>query len=1051
VALLLARTHYSLLTAPCPPSALCEEAARRGHAHLALADANGLYGLWPFARAAARVGLQALFGSELVAPAGRLVALAQDHAGYRSLCSLLSERNGVGGEVPFDLPRACERHAAGLWFLCGDLELLPTLAARLPADRLLVPLPPRAAPGESDGASPSLPAGRKLPDPAPYWPRAQLVAAARDLGLRLCAVRDVWFARPEDRALHRLFLAVKWNRGLRGGEPDGDLRGIAQAPAAAHLPAGVAGDDHDDHPEALAVADEVRASCTLAFPERAPPIFPPVALPPGVAADARLRQLVEAGVQRRYGPAGAAALAAARARAERELAVIAGMGFASYFLAVVAIAGLARARGIPFLGRGSAAGSLVAYCLSLTDADPLRHELLFERFLNPARGDLPDIDLDFCWRRRDELIDAVYAHFGRDRVARIATYATCGPRAAYQEAAKVLGLPVAEAARRSKLLPWHARPGFDFAAVVAGTPGFWRRGPDAGAALPPARERLLLAAAQRLLEAPRHLGVHPGGVVITPGPVCEHAPLERAAKGVVVTQYDMHCVEALGLVKIDLLGNRALTIVHDTVALLRPQGVAVPDLERIAEDEPRTAALVRSGGTLGCFQIESPAMRTLLQQLDAATQERVIQAIALVRPGPAASGMKAAFVRRARGLEPVDAAHPLLAAAFADTFGVMLYQEDVIRAAMAIAGVDAAAGDALRRRFGAPGRGAAADDAFVAAGLRRGLPRRAIEQAWAEMARFGAYSFCKAHAVSYGRLAWRCAYLKAHWPAAFLAALLRNEAGYFAPGVYAEEAKRLDIALQPPCVQHGHGEHELLSLRAIRIGLRHVHGVSVRTVAAIAAARAAAGPFRSFDDFLQRVPARRDELAALVRVGACDAFGASRPELLWRLHIAGTPQGQRAAAQAAAARTALFADAVAPPPVAWPPLPDFDQDRRAADELDLLGFTLGRHPVDVAQRRGGLRVPPHCVPCGRLGARPGAVVLVCGFAVALRGHRSGQGDMGFVTLEDGTGIVEATLFPAVWRRCGGVLQGRGPYVLKGVVEERLGGIGLRVLDVARAH
>lgn len=1051
MALLLARTWYSLLTAPCSPRALCEEAARRGQPHLALADANGLYGLLPFAREAARVGLHALFGCELVAPAGRLVALAQDRAGYRSLCALLSERHGVAGEATFDLPRACERHATGLWFLCSDPRVLPTLAARLSPSRLLVALPPRAAHRESSGAPLALPAGRKLPDPAPHWPRCQLVAAARDLGLRLCAVRDVWFARAEDRALHWLFLAVKWNRGLRGGEPDGDLRGIAQAPAAAHLPAGVADDDHDDHPEALAVAEEVRASCTLAFPEQSPPIFPPVALPPGITADARLRQLVDAGLRRRYAAADDAVLAAARARAERELAVIAGMGFAPYFLAVVAIAELARVRGIPFLGRGSAAGSLVAYCLSLTDADPLRHGLLFERFLNPARGDLPDIDLDFCWRRRDELIDAVYEHFGRDCVARIATYVTCGPRAAYQEAAKVLGLPAAEAARRSKRLPWHARPGFDFAAVVADTPGFWRRGPDAGTALPPARERLLLAAAQRLLEAPRHLGVHPGGVVITPGPVCAHAPLERAAKGVVVTQYDMHFIEGLGMVKIDLLGNRALTIVHDCTALLQQHGVTVPDLGQLTEDEPRTAALVRRGGTLGCFQIESPAMRTLLQQLAADTQERVIQAIALVRPGPAASGMKEAFVRRARGLEPVAAAHPLLAAVFADTFGIMLYQEDVIRAAMAVAGVDATAGDSLRRRFGALGPGAAADDAFVAAGLRRGLPRPAIEQIWAEMARFGAYSFCKAHAVSYGRLAWRCAYLKAHWPAAFLTALLRNEAGYFAPGVYAEEAKRLDIALLPPCAQHGQGEHELLSARAIRIGLRHVRGVSARTVAAIAAARAAAGPFRSFDDFLQRVRARRDELAALIRVGACDAFGASRPELLWRLHLAGTPQGRRAAAQAAAAaRGALFAEAVAPVPIAWPPLPDFDDERRAAAELELLGFTLGRHPIDAAQRRGALRVPPHCVPCGRLASQPGAVVLVCGFAVALRGHRSGQGGMGFVTLEDGTGLVEATLFPAVWRRCGGVLQGRGPYVVKGVVEERLGGLGLRVLDIVRA-
>jgi len=1060
VVLLLARTHYSLLTAPCAPRELCEEAVRCRHSHLVLADTNGLYGLLPFAREAARVGLQAVFGCELVTPSARLVVIARDRAGYRSLCALIGERNGIGGEMPFDLPRACERHAEGLWFLCGDLRLLPALAARVPPDRLLVMLPPRFAPAANapppavEGGIEEPGTGRKLPDPSRPWPRHQLVAVARDLELRSCAVHDVWFARAEERAQHRLFLAVKWNRGLRGGDPDADLHGIVQAGASAHLSAALdAG--HDDHPEALAVAAEVLASCTLSFPDRAAPIFPPITLPAGVSADARLRELVVAGLARRYHDT---ERTAAASRAERELAVIAGMGFAPYFLAVVAIADLARAREIPFLGRGSAADSLVAYCLGLTDADPIRHGLLFERFLNPARGDLPDIDLDFCWRRRDELVDAVYEHFGRDHVARIATFVTCGPRAAYQEAAKVLGLPVAEAARRSKLLPWHARPDLDLAAVVEGTPGFWqhgkrRSGLDDGDALPPERERLLLAAAQRLLAAPRHLGVHPGGVVITPEAIRTHAPLERAAKGVVVTQYDMHFVEGLGMVKIDLLGNRALTIVQDCTAMLRRHGVPVPDLERVAEDDARTAALVKSGGTLGCFQVESPAMRSLLQQMAAGTQERVIQAIALVRPGPASSGMKEAFVRRARGLEPVATAHPLLAEVFADTFGIMLYQEDVIRAAMAVAGLDATAGDTLRRQLGktGPRTPAAEADAFVVAGLRRGLPRAAIELVWAEMARFAGYSFCKAHAVSYGRLAWRCVFLKARWPAAFLAALLRNDAGYFAPGVYAEEAKRLGVRLHAPCVQQGQGEHELLSANAIRIGMAHVHGVSARTVGAIATARAAGGPFRSLSDFLQRVRCARDEAENLILVGALDALGTSRPELLWRLQVASTPRGQRAAAQEAdAARGALFAEAIQPRAVEWPTLPEFGEEQRAAAELDLLGFTLGRHAVDVAWRRGALPVLAHCVPCGRVAAELGKVVRVCGFAVAMRGHRNAQGGMCFVTIEDGTGIVEATMFHATWMRCGGILQGRGPYVVKGVVEERLGGVGLRVLDVELA-
>ncbi len=1060
VVLLLARTHYSLLTAPASPRALCEEAARRGLDHLVLADTNALYGLLPFAREAARVGLAAVFGCELEHDGRRLVAIARDRTGYASLCSLLSERNGVGAAgARFDLAPACERHAAGLSFLCGDPGLLPSLAVRLPPGALHVPLPPRGA--IACEAPPLRDAGthRKRPDPGPRAPRSLLRQVAADLDLHLVAVRDVWFPTEADHALHELFLAVKWNRGWRGSSVD--LAGIVTADRTAHLPTGeqlAAG--HADAPDAVAAARDLLARCTLSFPERAPPVFPPVDLPDGVSAAQHLRGLVAAGLRRRYGDRGQDPPAAARARCDHELAVIEQMGFPPYFLAVHTIADLARARDIPFVGRGSAGGSLVAYCLGLTEADPLRYGLLFERFLNPGRSDLPDIDLDFCWRRRDELLAAVYAHFGAEHVAMIATYNTCGPRAAYQEAAKALGVPPDEAARRSKLLPWHARPDVDLAEVVATTPGFWRRGGKASAepdgdVLPAERERLLLAAAQQLLHAPRHLSVHPGGVVITPQPMRGFAPLERAAKGVVVTQYDMHFVEGLGLVKIDLLGNRALSIVHDCVQMLRSHGVQVPDLAQIPEDDPRCAHLLRTGGTLGCFQVESPAMRTLLMQMAAGTQDRVIQAVALVRPGPAASGMRDAFVRRARGQEPVVAAHPLLAEVFADTFGIMLYQEDVIRAAMTVAGVDATAGDGLRRQLGKRGAGDDAGDLdrFVVAGLRRGLPRPALLQVWREMARFAGYSFCKAHAVTYGRIAYRCVYLKARWPAAFLAAMLRNEAGYFAPGVYAEEAKRLGAVLLPPCVQQGGAQYELAAPAAIRVGLAVVRGLGERTVEAILSARRAGGAFRSFDDFLLRVRPARDEAENLILAGALDGFGISRPELLWRLQVATTPQGQAVRARAASAvRDSLFADALAPRAIDYPALPEFDEARRTADELHLLGFALGSHPVDVLWRRGELPKVAGGVPCGRLGDHVGQRVAVCGFAVAFRGHRvqggAEAGQMLFVTIEDGTGIVEATLFPKVYQQCGGVLQGRGPFVVRGVVEERLGGLGLRVVAVA---
>ena len=1080
--LLLSRTHYSLLTAPASPQALCEEAVRLGLTHLVLTDTNGLYGLYPFAQAARRVGLQAVFGCELVHRGRRLTLIAQDERGYGSLCSLLSAFHGVGpgrsgsrasgsssSSSEFDLVRACERYAKGLWFICGDPRLLPELSVRVPRERLLVALPQRPPGGEPAcdpasasmaSAGPRMQRGRKLPDPGCPWPRRMLRDIARDLELSLCAVRDVWFAAPQDHALHQLFLAVKWNRSLRGGDPAKDLRGIGVASPDAHLPSQEqlhAG--HEEDAGAVAMAQQVLDSCTLSFVDRAKPIFPPVSLPSGETAEASLRQLVLTGLQHRYGKPGQAAIA----RCEHELSVINSMGFAPYFLAVHQIVELARARDIPFVGRGSAADSLVAHCLGMTDADPLRYGLLFERFLNPGRSDLPDIDLDFCWRRRDELIEAVYEHFGHDHVAMIATYNTCGPRSAYQEAAKVLGLPPAEAVRRSKRLPWHGKAGLNLAEIAAETPGFWCEGQRVGDRsnsgsvhdskhLPPEREQLLLSLAQQLLSAPRHLGVHPGGIVITPEPIATYAPLERAAKGVVVTQYDMHFVEGLGMVKIDLLGNRALSIVHDCVTMLQAHGVVVPDLHAIPEDDARTAKLLSSGGTLGCFQVESPAMRTLLQQMGAKTMDRVIQAVALVRPGPAAAGMKDTFIRRARGLEPVTAAHPLLREVFADTFGIMLYQEDVIRAAMAVAGLDATEGDVLRRDLGKRGRSHALRDeadAFVVAGLRRGLPRAAIEQVWAEMARFAAYSFCKAHSVTYGRLAYRCVFLKARWPAAFLAAMLRNDAGYFAQGVYAEEAKRLGAELRAPCIQDGSVEHELLRPTVIRIGLSSVHGLGERTVSALLIARRAGGPFRNLQDFLQRVRPMRNEAENLILVGACDGFGLTRPELLWRLQVAMTPRAQKVAERTAvAARGALFVDAVTPREASYPQLPDYDEAKKGEAELRLLGFTLGSHPVDVLWRRGELPVLNQCVPCGKVAEHLNRTVRICGFAVAFRGHSAEQGGMCFVTVEDGTGIVETTLFPKVYQRCGGVLQGRGPFVFEGKAEERLGGgVGMRVFDV----
>jgi DNA polymerase III alpha subunit len=417
----------------------------------------------------------------------------------------------------------------------------------------------------------------------------------------------------------------------------------------------------------------------------------------------------------------------------------------------------------------------------------------------------------------------------------------------------------------------------------------------------------------------------------------------------------------------------------------------------------------------------------------------VIQAVALIRPGPAAAGMKERFARRARGLEPVTAPHPLLEPLFRETFGVMLYQEDVIRAAMAVAGVDAAAGDVLRRHLSkVRGGDPAQQDAFVVAGLRAGIPPAAAREVWEAMARFAAFSFCKAHAVTYGRLAYECVWLKAHHPAAFLAAMLGNDAGYYEKGVYVEEAKRHGVRMLRPCVHRSAERFALEDLPdgrpAIRVPLCEVRGLGAATVQAIHEARRIGGPFRTLADFLRRSHCARDEAEHLAQCGALDDLGCTRPQLL--LALRAPPRAP------AAGGPELIRGALEPRELPLPPLPEYPPEKRAALELAVLGYTLDAHPVDVlfdAPAQRGV------VPLGDAPAHEGRTITVHGWVVAERRLRTSAGaPMMFVTLEDGTGVLEAALFPDAYRRLAADLQGRGPFTLRGRVESQLGGVSLRV-------
>jgi DNA-directed DNA polymerase III PolC len=1113
--------HHSLLTGVDSPAALLARAAELGLPALALCDVDTTAGLVDLVQAARAGGVRPILGAEISDPrgSGRAIALVRNEAGYRSLCRLVSARRL--GDDPgdpdepltcaedaerFDLAAAAERFQDGLTFLVDHPRLVYALAPRLERRRLLVAITPaalglratgrvrRVGPAERrnahlSGSGPStapVPGGHhggrsgeraaqtvaaaagftptdpKCPPPAAAAPAGDLVESARAVGLATLAVPDVWYARPAGHADHAARVAIRHNALVHELDPAWLAAEPAHLPSPAEMRTLYAGlpDVRGPFPPGPAGAGDLVAR-TLAVAEECaytPPLgrvyFPDVALEDGETAYSRLSALAFDGARRRYRPLRPEVVR----RLDHELETIERLGFAAYFLLVRRIADFARDEGIPCVGRGSAADSLVAYCLELTQADPLRYRLPFERFLNPARTDRPDIDLDFCWRRRDDVLDHVARAFGPERTAMISTLNRFGLRSAFRETALAEGVPPVDVNRWSRRLPWYvADPSRGEAAgLFDGTakafedhdepewgaeggerealppPPAFDGGPPLLQELPPAlaanplarafaatpeckgfpfddpRMARVLRLAAHLFDAPRHHGLHPGGVVVSPGPITDFVSCQRAAKGCVVTQHDKDGVEALGLVKMDLLGNRALTVIADCIAALREHGVAV-DVERVPEDDPRTARVLAEGRTLGCFQVESPGMRHLLQQIGARSMDDCIQAVALIRPGPAGSGMKDAYVRRFRGREEPTPPHPRLAELLWDTHGVMLYQEDVMHAAALIAGMELAEADSLRRALAKrrPGHErelACLRERYFDGAAREGVDKGDAARVWERIASFASFGFCKAHAVTYGRIAYQAVYLKAHHPAPYLVAFLNSDTGYYETRVYVEEARRLGVPILPPDVNKSAAEFQLERVdggdpgggrpsetagasgaagAAIRVGLNRVKGLSQRTLERILAARERE-PFVSLPDFLARTGAHTDEIEHLIQCGAFDAFDRTRPEMLWRLHLFATPArrpprdqrldpDQLAACRATPASRALESarDATggwtgrgigvgaaglrpgetaplfaAPetPALALPRLPELDAGERGRLELALLGLTVGAHP-----------------------------------------------------------------------------------------------------------
>ncbi len=766
--------------------------------------------------------------------------------------------------------------------------------------------------------------------------------------------------------------------------------------------------------------------------------FPAPKLPNGIRPFDELRRRSEEGLIRRYGPN---PKQAARERLAYELGVIDHLGFTGYILTVHDIAKEAWRRGVRTLGRGSAANSMVCYCVGLTDICPLRYNLYFERFLNPERKSPPDIDLDFSWRDRDEILNYIFEEYGHDHVGLICTTVTFRTRAAIRETALARGIPEDEITRITRRIPYFTN----------GTPidELKDTKPECRD-LPLDREPWLsiVKEAQKLRGLPRHLSIHAGGVVITPGPITDWTGLEMASKGFVVTQYDMYSTEDLGLVKIDLLSQRALGVLKDAVnniernvnetnpgtsekrtgrKRLPPIRDAIDDMEFLFH-EKATWDTIRTGQSMGCFYIESPGMRVLQQKLNCDNYELLVAASSIIRPGVSESGMMQQYVDCVRDPSKAIYLHPKMKEILGDTFGVMIYQEDVIKVAHHLAGISLGRADTMRRAMS--GKGTREDmrrmeNEFLQGCRKNGVDSDIAKEIWRQVESFAGYAFCKAHSASFAVLSVQIAYLRTHYPAEFIAGVLANGGGFYSQAAYVEEANRMELTVKLPHVNKSELEHFGFE-RMVQLGLKGIGVLRDDTPQRILDNRTQNGPFTGLDDFVQRVQPARDEIEALIFCGALDDLCGNRPTLLRRV------KAGYAAMKRAPGPLAIGVGGVMD---ALPDSPDWSDIEKALAERRILGFSPGPHPLVL------LDLPEeNVIPARDLLRHEGHRISMLGWAYASKKiiTRQKKETMQFLSMEDLTGTFEVTLFPRVYREYATMLHGHGPFRVTGRVEDEQG-------------
>jgi len=980
--------------------------------HLAITDTNGFYGLGWFLDTARNIGLNPIIGTCLAKDNHYALVLAKNMKGYRYLCRTIRQ---IHCDQNFRLVDWLVQSSEHVVIISHDKELIEQLVASGKSDDVYIEL-------------------------VAHQNREKSIKLAQMFSLPLVATNAVYFINENDYKTHEMLRAIDLNTTLKRipqEEKVSPNSTMASAEKMLELT--------PDHPEALENATIIARKCTF-VPDFEDYIFPAFTGPNGEDANSFLWEKVRRGLSWRY----ERLTPLHEERLHYEMNIIIEKGFAPYFLVVADIVEKAPRT----CGRGSAAASLVSYALGITHVDPIRYHLFFERFLNPGRVDPPDIDVDFPWDERDDILDYIFKTYGPGNVAMISNHNTFKARSAVREIAKVYGIPDEEIGAITQKMTGYWQP--DSIWKLTQTHPIYK-----GTEFPEPWPEIIRFA-EKIRGFPRHLSLHCGGVVIAPDGLDNYVPYQPAKKALKLTgilddrsrgvpkstspeqlkviQWEKDQTEDMKLVKMDILGNRSLAVIRDALRAIKINyNIHIDYASWNPLEDAKTQTLLQRGDTIGVFYVESPAMRLLQQKTNKGDFEHLVIHSSIIRP--AANTFINEYIRRLKGgtYEPL---HPLLEEILQETFGIMVYQEDVSKVVMALADFSPVEADDLRKILSKKHKEKKIADyrkKFIIGTRIKGLSADKAQKIWDMIMSFSGYSFCKPHSASYALVSFKSAYLKAYYPAEFIAAVITNQGGYYSTFAYISEARRMGLEILMPDINYS--EHEYVGVsKAVRVGLMQLKGLGKKTINAILRERQKGGRFHSLADFLLRMPLELSDLALLIKSGCMDSLEPqkTRPKMLWqaRMHLL------KRSRESAGKTMSLFDET---PMVDKADPGNYDDTTMLEHEIETLGFLLSRHPLSLYKEK---LEKLQTIDGKSLRHYAGKRVMTVGWFVTGKVTSTRKDElMEFLSFEDTTALYETTFFPKSYAKFVHMISRDRPFLLEGVVDMHYNAVTLNVENV----